>query len=624
MAAGNFTEHIKRRLGFKRLASALALLTVILVSFNNCNSIESITAIDETSSSSSGGSQAAFVKPVYKEFCENRLRPIPNLEAEPPVSSLLPTVNTETCNAVAGRSCFYVAPNGSDMGVGTMADPFKTFLAAMKLANPGDVIYARAGTYTLDNMVVNGSSTVRTESAVPCPVGEFKVTIDEGKSSETRYCAKYVPTRAFIPIMDWNGWPFNTTAMPAFNVRSGEPGKPITIRNYPGERPVLDMNGAATFNGAFVYGKSHWTIQGFEFARGIIIIEGGTNVSLNPHHIAILENHFHDAVVDGGANVGFIKIDEADRGGPYNIVIAKNKFERLYPKDSPTNWSGGSSVNVGAISVVSCTGYPSRGGYSCGGIGRLEILENDISQMANYFHFKNPSYGPFILRKNRLHDGKSIGKMSAANVLFEYNTVFNTTGGPGSMGTSNLSFETGDACMREITASYSLWRYNTFSGIGGLFTGVRSAYFNTAYRNVIVARNEADATGGIAIISGSFRARQEMGELDELIFYSDKLLDSFNTRENLLFVKSANFNAINWSVAREVVSGGSRTQNASAIQNYTIAQAQEKFETIEVDSIVREQRDPSVIFVNHATGDYRLLPALHSPNWCAGSECYPQ
>lgn len=42
---------------------------------------------------------------------------------------------------------YYVAPNGSDSNPGTQAAPFATLQKAHDVANPGDTIYMRGGTY---------------------------------------------------------------------------------------------------------------------------------------------------------------------------------------------------------------------------------------------------------------------------------------------------------------------------------------------------------------------------------------------------------------------------------------------------------------------------------------------
>ena len=61
---------------------------------------------------------------------------------------------------------YYVSPGGSDASAGTLAAPFATLQKAVNLANPGDTIYMRGGTYTLAAPVSisrNGGSGNRIE-----------------------------------------------------------------------------------------------------------------------------------------------------------------------------------------------------------------------------------------------------------------------------------------------------------------------------------------------------------------------------------------------------------------------------------------------------------------------------
>ena len=52
------------------------------------------------------------------------------------------------CSSYAGAATYYVAPNGSNSNAGTQATPFATLQKAHDIANPGDLIYMRGGTYT--------------------------------------------------------------------------------------------------------------------------------------------------------------------------------------------------------------------------------------------------------------------------------------------------------------------------------------------------------------------------------------------------------------------------------------------------------------------------------------------
>jgi len=114
------------------------------------------------------------------------------------------------------NATYYVATNGSDSNPGTTNQPFKTLGKAVSLANPGNLIYMRGGTYT----------------------NSVKVQI----------------------------------------TRSGTAANPIRLRAYPGEKPMLDYS-AQTFasgnRGVELSGK-WWNIYGLEiFGAG----DNGMNIS---------------------------------------------------------------------------------------------------------------------------------------------------------------------------------------------------------------------------------------------------------------------------------------------------------------------------------------------------------
>ena len=64
------------------------------------------------------------------------------IEPEPEPEDTIKVVVIEKAN-------YYVATNGSDSNAGTINAPFANLLTAMKLANAGDLIYVRGGTYYL-------------------------------------------------------------------------------------------------------------------------------------------------------------------------------------------------------------------------------------------------------------------------------------------------------------------------------------------------------------------------------------------------------------------------------------------------------------------------------------------
>ena len=155
---------------------------------------------------------------------------------------------------------YFVATNGNDTNLGTVEHPLKTVYAAIDIARPNDVIIVRAGTY---------------------------------------YCKQ----------------PINLD-------RSGEEGKPIVFKAYPGEVPILDFSSAQDtpidITGAY------WHLKGLTITRG-----GRFGIRIhgkNAHH-NILEQ-----VVAYDDEWGGILID---RDTSHNLILNCDSY-----KNFDIQWNG--------------------------------------------------------------------------------------------------------------------------------------------------------------------------------------------------------------------------------------------------------------------------------------------
>lgn len=92
-----------------------------------------------------------------------------------------------------------VAQSGDDKNIGTVLAPLKSISGALHLAKPGDTIFVRTGRYPAGSVIAS----------------------------------------------------------------SGTEGEPILIRNFPGERPLIDGRGTAT-SGLILDGVQYVTVRGFE------------------------------------------------------------------------------------------------------------------------------------------------------------------------------------------------------------------------------------------------------------------------------------------------------------------------------------------------------------------------
>ena len=146
-----------------------------------------------------------------------------------------------------GARQYYVAPAGDDDGPGTEALPLRTVQKACDMAQAGDQILLREGVYVGD------------------------VTL--------RY--------------------------------SGEEGKPIALRSYPGERPVVE--GRVSLEALEGWQKPiGWiTIEGLEIRKGWDGIK-----FYNAHDVVLRSNHIHDA-----SNQGIL-------GNGYRVRIEGNTIAR--------------------------------------------------------------------------------------------------------------------------------------------------------------------------------------------------------------------------------------------------------------------------------------------------------
>src|SRR5690242_16289147 len=84
-------------------------------------------------------------------------------------------------------SAWYVAPAGADANPGTLAQPFATVQHAATVAQPGDIVYLRAGTY--HETVTPARSGTATAPIVFQPYHGEQVSIDgaDPMTSWSRY-----------------------------------------------------------------------------------------------------------------------------------------------------------------------------------------------------------------------------------------------------------------------------------------------------------------------------------------------------------------------------------------------------------------------------------------------------
>lgn len=128
---------------------------------------------------------------------------------------------------------YYVSPTGSDSQAGTLDRPFASLQYAHDLAQPGDTIYLRGGVYNLKNGV--------------------QLTND------------------------------------------GESGRPITVTNYPGEKPILDGSQMTSSEYYGSSGAGGWVLDGSSISWNHI---SGLEVRGGPMGGIVIRDQSHNNILE--------------------------------------------------------------------------------------------------------------------------------------------------------------------------------------------------------------------------------------------------------------------------------------------------------------------------------------
>ncbi|MDW8308061.1 MAG: immunoglobulin domain-containing protein [Verrucomicrobiales bacterium] len=181
------------------------------------------------------------------------------------VTSLVATL---TISPPATNGDYYVSPTGNDANPGTMELPFATVAKAVSVAQPGNLIYVRGGTY--------------------------------------------YPTQTIVVN------------------RSGAPDQWIKLWAYPGELPVLDFvnqpYGSSNHGFRFTTNASYWHVKGLEIARA-----GDNGIKVEGRHcifelLRLRQNRdtglqigfSHQSVNPGGELAAYIQVINCDSWGNFD------------------------------------------------------------------------------------------------------------------------------------------------------------------------------------------------------------------------------------------------------------------------------------------------------------------
>jgi hypothetical protein len=504
----------------------------------------------------------------------------PEVELEPEPEPEVPS--GPTCEAGPGGTCYYVAPDGSDAADGSFEAPLGTFRAALERVEPGDVIYARGGTYGNANAMAFGVERMRSAGGQGgCSAGE---TWAEG--------ACYRDRRALIAIQRYRSW---ASRAGAYDVVSGTAERPLAVRAYPGEHAVLNVSGFST-TAVEINARAHWTIEGFEIVGGMLNIEGGT-LEEQAHDITIRGNDIHDVVVVGDDNPGLVRIDRGDTGGPYNIFVHDNALHGISDPRTPGQWQDGAydRQHFGAVTVLSREEYY---GYDGGGTGYIEIVGNVMYDLPQVLFFKNPMAGPTEIRDNVIYDSHTLGNMTAANMRFHRNLVFDVRVGFERIGGRSYS----DPRMLPLSGSNAVIEYNTFVGLDSLMS-LRWGTGHRVERNVFFGMSSS--VDGADYNMPAYISKHEVAP--DPVALSGSSLQGVRSDHNCFFTPNARFQAVSRYLPPSATGSGWRYDHFDLEQARTLL-------GFDVSSRMYVEDDRAAVFVDPANGDYELV----SPSRCPG------
>ncbi len=359
------------------------------------------------------------------------------------------------CTASAPGRCWYVAPNGNDSADGSFASPLRTPQLALAKVAPGDVVYLRGGVYGSEHSTVAGVVDWEDESK-----GVIRRALHIGS----------------ISLPPWAGGD-------AWGVASGTAEAPITIESFPGERACFDAAGSITI-GSLSQETAHFVIRRITLKGGVVHVGGGSegeggSLANQTHHITIRESEIFDYDEPAMNNVGLVKVDRGDWGGPHEIVVRSNILHDLSVDHDGViqDWkTTNDAQHFGAVTTLSRENYF---GFEGGGTGKLEIENNEIYRTPSAFFFKNPMKGPIEIRRNRIREVQAVGFLGSANTTLYANLVIGVSTGWAVTGNDVVY----DDDTNSINGHHAVVEHNTFVGLETLMS-LRRGTGHTIRNNV--------------------------------------------------------------------------------------------------------------------------------------------
>ena len=313
--------------------------------------------------------------------------------------------------ACAWATDYYIDPaNGSDDGNGGKAAPWRSFRNVISYYQPE---YRPGGWAEL-------------------------------KGGDCIYLAGGVYSETFHPG-EWKKGPTSGGAFVAyFRGMRSDTGRPFRIKAMAGQKAVIDPRGKGT--GLSIFQSSNWEVEGIEVANAY-----GRGVSLDESKKVRLRNvHIHDTDGVDNNNIAGLYITDCWDVMVYNCIFNDN-YDRTCADTAGQATENSANVVIfggmqgGDITIADCEVYQSLAltdKLSGGGIkykhasrvpeGRFSVYRN-VFRNCKFFAFGSGTANTHF-HHNLIIGGAGIssrdfgGVTHQVNQVFEYNTIYNSTG----------------------------------------------------------------------------------------------------------------------------------------------------------------------------------------------------
>jgi parallel beta-helix repeat protein len=327
--------------------------------------------------------------------------------------------------AANNPTVYYVSPTGSDASKGTIDAPLRGIMTALNKAIPGDTVIVRGGTY------------------------------------------------------------YEKVRFP----KSGRPEKFISLKGYPGEKPIIDGTGLSISGKealVTIRNVSYVLFQGFDVCNykssvpwvnvnGILADEGSGNIIIRRNKIYNIE---HNVVPTDGRSGHGIEIIGNTTTPMKNILVEENEIHDCntgYSENLTINgYVDGFVIRKNKIYNAENIGIDAAGGYWANPTPAYNYSRNGVISDNEIFNVE--------MRTGPLGGYGAIGIYvdGARNITIERNTIYDTDRGIGIV-SENDAYPT-EGCIVRNNFVYNCWRT-------GIYLGGYLNYTTGGTRNCYVVNN---------------------------------------------------------------------------------------------------------------------------------------